>query len=129
MRFCVLGSIGIDPQSDSGLGGSRQRRLLAALLVDVGEVVSTDRLAEIVFEGEPSDAAAVTLRSYVARLRKTLGSTGASVVTQAPGYLLELGEAQFDARMFEAAVKDARALRTDGQVVDALEAVSAGLIL
>jgi DNA-binding SARP family transcriptional activator len=34
------------------LGGPRQRRLTAALLIDRNRVVSVDRLAEVVFEGE-----------------------------------------------------------------------------
>lgn len=129
MRFCVLGPIAMDPPGDAGLGGARQRRLLAALLLQPGQVVSVDRLAETVFEGEPTDAAAVTLRSYVARLRKSLEGSGAAVVTEAPGYALQLGDGEIDADLFEGAVDEARALREDGRMVEALDTLTAGLEL
>jgi DNA-binding SARP family transcriptional activator len=51
------------------IGGSRQRRLSAMLLIHRNTVVSVDRLAEAVFAGDPTAAARTTLRSYVARIR------------------------------------------------------------
>src|SRR5215813_12807360 len=72
------------------LGGPRQRRLTAALLIDRNRVVSVDRLAEVVFAGEPTPRAATTLRSYVARLRRVVEDDGSAsrVVTRPPGYML-----------------------------------------
>src|SRR5690606_28305078 len=52
-------------------------------------------------------AAATTLRSYVARLRRALGDDGPTVVTQAPGYRLDLGPVTFDVARFEAALAEA----------------------
>ena len=45
--------------------GPRLRRLLAALVAAHGEVVSVDRLADIVWEGSPPDRAKTTLRTYM----------------------------------------------------------------
>ena len=46
------------------------------LLIHRDTVVSTDRLADAVFAGEPTPAAATTLRSYVARFRKVVDGVG-----------------------------------------------------
>ena len=72
----ALGSIRVTREGvEQRLGGARQRRLLAVLLIHHDLVVSVDRIAEVVFAGEPTEAAATTLRSYVARLRRVIGDT------------------------------------------------------
>ena len=87
VEFHALGAVtATEDGAEVNLGGPRQRRLLAMLLIHRGAVVSADRLAEAVFAGEPTPGAATTLRSYVARLRKALGD-GPSVVTRAPGWM------------------------------------------
>ena len=90
MRFHALGSVTITEQDrELAVGGPRQRRLLAMLLIHRNAVVSVDRLADVVFDGEPTPAASTTLRSYVARVRRVMnGAEGIAVVTQAPGYQL-----------------------------------------
>jgi DNA-binding SARP family transcriptional activator len=47
--------------------GTRQRILLAALLLAPGRSVPADRLSELVWDGTPPPQATVTLRSYVHR--------------------------------------------------------------
>ena len=102
----ALGSIRVTRDGvEQRLGGARQRRLLAVLLIHHDLVVSVDRVAEVVFAGEPTEAAPTTLRSYVARLRRVIGDV---VVTQAPGYQLSLTDLSFDAADFEAGVAAAR---------------------
>jgi DNA-binding SARP family transcriptional activator/WD40 repeat protein len=128
MRIGVLGPVAVDP-GDARIGGPRQRRLLAALLLESGRVVSIDRLAEIVFEGEPTNAAAVTLRSYVARLRKAMEGLEPSIETRAPGYVLELGSATVDAGLFESSLLEAGSLHSEGQIAEALGIVRSGLEL
>jgi WD40 repeat protein/DNA-binding SARP family transcriptional activator len=118
IRFHALGGLTVtDDGEELGIGGQRQRRLLAVLLIHRGQVVSVDRLAEAVFAGAPTPAASTTLRSYVARTRRlldgadgslgSLGSTGsevAAVVTRAPGYLLRAPDDAFDVACFEQAL-------------------------
>lgn len=90
----ALGAVRVTVEGeDVSLGGPRQRRLLAVLLIHRNAVVSVDRIAEAVFAGAPTAAAGATLRSYVARLRKVLelDGTGARLVTRAPGYQLTRG--------------------------------------
>ena len=83
VRFHALGSVTITEQDrELAVGGPRQRRLLAMLLIHRNAVVSVDRLADVVFEGEPTPAASTTLRSYVARVRRVMnGAEGIGVVT------------------------------------------------
>ena len=106
VRFHALGSVTITEQDrELAVGGPRQRRLLAMLLIHRNAVVSVDRLADVVFEGEPTPAASTTLRSYVARVRRVInGAEGIGVVTQAPGYQLQLPDDAFDVARFEAMV-------------------------
>jgi DNA-binding SARP family transcriptional activator len=51
------------------LGGPKKRAVLALLLLEAGRVVPAGRLMEELWRGSPPRGAAVTLRSYVSRLR------------------------------------------------------------
>lgn len=100
----ALGSLAVVVDGEeTPIGGPRQRRLLAMLLVHHDDVVSVDLLAEAVFAGRPTEAARTTMRSYVARMRRVLGSDGVGVelVTKAPGYALRLPPDSFDVTLFE----------------------------
>ena len=91
LEFHALGGLTVTESGDElSIGGPRQRRLLAMLLIHRNSVVSVDRLADAVFAGEPTPAASTTLRSYVARIRRVVDADGSApmVVTQAPGYVL-----------------------------------------
>ncbi len=113
------------------LGGSRQRRLTAALLIDRNRVVSVDRLAEVVFAGEPTPRAATTMRSYVARLRRVVEDDGSTtrVVTRAPGYMLTLDDEAFDVARFESSVAAGRARLGRGDAAEAAQVLRSGLAL
>ena len=103
IEFRALGSLAVVIDGEEvSVGGPRQRRLLAMLLVHRDDVVSVDRLAEAVFAGEPTPAARTTMRSYVARIRRVIGETpAASLLTQAPGYALRVAPESFDVARFE----------------------------
>jgi WD40 repeat protein/DNA-binding SARP family transcriptional activator len=109
--FRVLGGLVVArDQEEVTIGGPRQRRLLAMLLIHANRVVSVDRLADVVFDGEPTAAAATTLRSYVSRIRRVVEEDGVPprLVTRAPGYSLRLDPSEFDVTRFEQAVARAR---------------------
>ncbi|GAA3441694.1 BTAD domain-containing putative transcriptional regulator [Planomonospora venezuelensis] len=89
--------------------GLRRKAVLAVLALRRGEVVSADRLIEIVWDGRPPATAVNTLQSHVSYLRRTLEQPGA-IVTRAPGYALELGAEATDVRLAEQLVE--RALGT-----------------
>jgi DNA-binding SARP family transcriptional activator/WD40 repeat protein len=131
VRFLVLGPLQVVTDRAAEVRGPQVGRLLAALLIDAGRVVTVDRLADIIFAGRPSDAAATTLRSYVGRVRRLLvdDGTGVAVVTSRSGYRLELGSSTVDAHEFEAHLKAARGHLSEGAPADALIEVDAGLSL
>jgi len=111
IQFQALGGLSVTHDGEEiAVGGRRQRRLLAMLLIHRNAVVSVDRLADVVFDGEPTPAAATTLRSYVARIRKVVEVDGSAsgVVTKAPGYMLRVPSELFDVARFEQLVSEGR---------------------
>ena len=129
LRFHALGALTVSENGDDvSVGGPRQRRLVAMLLIHRNAVVSVDRLADAVFAGEPTPAASTTLRSYVARIRRVVDGNGASaaVVTQAPGYMLQLPAETFDVACFERLVADAGTRLGRGDATGAASSVAGG---
>ena len=133
VEFHVLGAVrAVGDGGEVDIGGPRQRRLLAALLLHRNGVVSTDRLAEAVFAGVPTPAAATTLRSYVARLRRALADGGAAepaLTTRAPGYSLRVTDEALDSALFERLLGDGRARAGDDDAVGAAAALKQALDL
>jgi DNA-binding SARP family transcriptional activator/serine/threonine protein kinase len=132
MPVRILGVVGIDAEGVAiRLGGPRQRRLLAALAVNEGEVLSIDRLCGIVFAGEePPRQANRVIATYVSRLRKSLGDAGLgdSLERREPGYVLELGAA-LDVRQFAELASRAREHLAQGNAAETLAATAAALDL
>ena len=111
MRFALLGPLTVSDPAGAQLTvpGPRQRVLLAVLLLHANRPVPADVLAELVWDGQPPAGYAVTLRSHVRRLRRTLGPGAAQLWTREPGYLIQLAEADLDVLQFEALCQDAAA--------------------
>ncbi len=89
-----------------GIGGAKQRALLAVLTLHANEVVSIDRLVHEVWGDQPSPNAPKTVHVYVSGLRKALGD--GVLVTRAPGYVLVIEHAGLDSRRFESLLHDSR---------------------
>jgi DNA-binding SARP family transcriptional activator/Tfp pilus assembly protein PilF len=80
---------------------AKQRSVLAALGLPPGQVLSPDTLSRVLWDAEPPTGAMITIRSYVKRLRQSLGPVaGARVVTRTPGYLLYADEDEVDVLTF-----------------------------
>ena len=112
MEFRVLGSLEVRRGDDLvDIGSSNERKVLAALLVDANDVVSTSRLIEVLWGDDPPASDRNALQTYVARLRRRLGtaSTPAPIVTRPPGYAIELGPHQLDSLQFRELLDQARA--------------------
>src|SRR2546426_3124445 len=115
MEFRILGSLEVwSDQRRLPLGGSKQRMLLAVLLLHRNEVVSIDRLVEELWTGRPPATAVKVVQVYVSQLRKALGGRRTPsdaedvLVTRAPGYLLRVGRDELDADRFERLVEEGR---------------------
>ncbi len=108
MEFGILGPLEIrEADRVRPLTGSKQRALLALLLIHANEVVSTERLLDELWSTEPPGSGSTALQVRVSQLRKTLGAGGRHVVTQAPGYVLRIGREQLDLYRFEQLVAEA----------------------
>ena len=79
------------PEGRVRIGGSKERLVLALLVLRAGEVVSRDALVDALWGDDPPATAVKTMQGYVARVRKALDAAGMPGVltTRAPGYVLD----------------------------------------
>ncbi|MEU6154939.1 BTAD domain-containing putative transcriptional regulator [Actinosynnema sp. NPDC047251] len=109
----VRGATGVvDP------GPARQRCVLAALAVEVGRVVPTQRLVTRVWGADPPHRARATLSSYVSRLRTVLARAssspgGGELLQRASGYVLSLDDMAVDLHRFSTLRSRARSARDE----------------
>jgi predicted ATPase/DNA-binding SARP family transcriptional activator len=94
--------------TDVELGGTLERRLLAALVLRAGRVVPGDSLAEAVFGEEVPPNAGVRVQHHVSRLRRRVGA--GTVVTAPGGYRLNLERCALDWLHFEQLITTSIAL-------------------
>ena len=105
MRIAVIGPLEVltDDDAPVPVPGAKERLLLAVLAAGAPGVVSTDRLAETLWDGDPPVTARKSLQAHVVRLRSSLepdrpkGSTGRYVVRRGAGYAWRWTAASIDA--------------------------------
>jgi DNA-binding SARP family transcriptional activator len=115
MRFGILGPLVVadDHGRELAVGGRRQRAVLAILLLHAGEVVSTDRLIDELWDERAPATAAKTLQVYVSNLRKALGH--GVLLTRAGGYVLQAEPDGIDSVRFRAIVDEGRSALEAGE--------------
>ncbi|MBQ1069527.1 winged helix-turn-helix domain-containing protein, partial [Micromonospora sp. D75] len=100
------------------VGSRRQERcLLGMLLLDVGRVVPTDRLIDLLWNGRPPAAARGVVQTYVGRLRGSLHAYGVRISTRGEGYVVEEDRHRVDVDEF------AELVRSAGRAADPAERV------
>jgi DNA-binding SARP family transcriptional activator len=121
MEFRILGPLEITHGgAPLTLPGAKQRALLALLLLNANDVVSSDRLIEELYEGRPSDKALSALHVQISGLRKVLepqhsARAGDSIlVTKPPGYMLRTQPGQVDLERFDTLLANGRAALAAG---------------
>jgi YVTN family beta-propeller protein len=121
MDFRVLGPLEVARNGQPlALGGSKQRVVLAMLLLHANETVSTDRLIDALWGESPPSGAIRAVRVHVSRLRKVLeveraeGGGPSVLVTTSGGYLLRVGDDEFDLARFERLLAEGREALADG---------------
>jgi predicted ATPase/DNA-binding SARP family transcriptional activator/Tfp pilus assembly protein PilF len=106
--YRILGPLEVGDQAGvRALGGTKERALLALLLLHANEPVSRERLIEELWSGEPPDSAVNALQVYVSHLRKALGAD--AIATAAGGYILRVDADALDAVRFERLFGEGRA--------------------
>ncbi len=117
VRFGVLGPLAVWRDGEPvGLGGERQRSLLALLLIRANELVSVEVLVDALFGEAPSDGAVHAVRVAVSRLRRLLenGDEHPVLETRPGGYVLAVEPERLDAARFERLLSDGRGLLSAG---------------
>jgi DNA-binding SARP family transcriptional activator len=120
MDFRILGPLEVLHEGRPiALGGTRQRALLAVLLLHANETLSTDRLIEELWGEHPPATAAKTVQVHVSRLRKALAAGGDPVVTREHGYQLQTEPDRLDSHRFDHLVGEARSELGAGRAANA----------
>ncbi len=129
LEFRVLGPTQITESGELVDPGSpKQRALLALLLLNVNEVLSTDRILDQLWAGKEPDRARRSLRVHVSNLRRVVepesgrGSSPRVLISRENGYALMVNPERIDTIRFESLVGKAHQLlasdpRTAGAIL------------
>lgn len=108
MEFAILGPLEVlDEHRCIEVSSAKERLVLAVLVVHAGEVVSADRLIEVLWGAQPPATAANTVQTYISRLRRVLEPDRAAraqdgvLRTRGQGYTLAVAPEVVDAVRFE----------------------------
>jgi DNA-binding SARP family transcriptional activator/pimeloyl-ACP methyl ester carboxylesterase len=105
VQVSLLGPLTVQVESgDVVIAAAKERSLLAALALNPGRVVGTDALLDALWGDTPPATGRKTLQTYVANLRRALGSD--VIVTEPAGYLLRIDADAVDVSRFRALVHD-----------------------
>ncbi|MGW7364803.1 BTAD domain-containing putative transcriptional regulator [Streptomyces sp. NPDC054841] len=121
VTFTVLGAVRAWHHGvELDLGYPQQRAVLAALLVREGASATLDELVDGIWGENAPQSSARQIRTYIYRLRKTLGARGRlSIRSMGGGYLLESGPESSDLSRFTHLVTQARESHRAGDTVSA----------
>jgi DNA-binding SARP family transcriptional activator len=110
------------------LGGPQNRAFLAVLLLNIGRVVSMDRLVDALWEETPPSTARAQVHSMVSNLRRALAAAGAPdgvIETRSPGYRVFREACHLDLTAFEEHVVAARQAMADNRVQEGVDRLCA----
>jgi DNA-binding SARP family transcriptional activator len=126
--YAVLGPLEAHAEGKPvSLGGRVSRALLGALLLRANEVVSIDRLVEVVWGESPPPTASHAIHVYVSKLRKALGAESIGHTTS--GYVLRVAPGRIDLERFEQLSWTARQELAAGDAARACELFDEALSL
>lgn len=127
VRYRALGPLTVEVDGhDAKLGGLRQQMVLAVLLRSANRVIPQDTLIDLVWAGDPPEAARATVQSYIYNLRRVLGAD--AILRRGDGYLIEVDSTGFDVLAFEKTVQTGTGLLKEDPA-SARAALVAGLDL
>ncbi|GAA3646924.1 BTAD domain-containing putative transcriptional regulator [Lentzea roselyniae] len=120
MEYRILGPLELRSAGRSvALGGERQQKLLALLLLGHGSVVTFDRLIDELWE-DPPQTARRQVCNAAAAVRRVVSHHGGDLITSTHGYRLELQDATLDADVFRSHVAGAEAAVSQGKPAQAV---------
>ncbi|HEX7745356.1 MAG TPA: BTAD domain-containing putative transcriptional regulator [Micromonosporaceae bacterium] len=136
VRFAILGPVRAwydDRELD--LGPTKQRAVLAVLLLSAGRPVTTTAVVDAVWPEDPPANGPNVVQKYVAGLRRVLEpdrpprAPGQQLTRTDAGYLLRAEADAVDALRFEQGIQRAHRARSAGQASAAIDELGAALSL
>src|SRR4051812_22654833 len=108
MEFAILGPLRvIGPGGPIAVNAPKQRSVLAMLLLSYKQdVVTIDRLVDVLWDENPPPTAIKALQVHVSQLRRALGPE--VILTRPTGYAIALEPGQLDLEIFETLVQRSR---------------------
>ncbi|KZB85793.1 AfsR/SARP family transcriptional regulator [Amycolatopsis regifaucium] len=130
LAFFVLGPL--EAQVDGvpvRLGGRREQRLLACLLINAGRLVPASYLIGTMWPDRPPKTAVRQVSNAIARLRHDLGVARSAVVTTGSAYRIVTSSASVDSVRFEADYRQGAELLAAGLISQAAAKLTDALAL
>ena len=123
----VLGTLSARANdADIELGGTKQRRLLAVLLLRANQAVAASEIIDGLWPDNPPRTARKNLQVYVCELRKKLGDR---IRTSGGGYVFGAGAAELDLLRFEDLTVAGRRAARNGNPAAAADLLGAAVRL
>lgn len=133
MEYQVLGEVEVWSSGASQyVGGVRERRALAVLLLHANRPVGVDQLIDVLWGEAPPPTVAAQVRNTIATLRRHLVAAGAAVAPlsrTSGGFVFRVDPGQLDLAVFDEAVREARTLADDGRLDRAADVLRGALEL
>jgi DNA-binding SARP family transcriptional activator len=128
VEFRILGPLEVwEGERQLPLTGTKQRALLALLLVHANQVVPTDRLIDELWDADARDSGWAALRVRIHELRKVLPDD--VLQTRPPGYVMRVDDDRLDLHRFERLLEDGRRSLEAGAPGDAARVLREALAL
>src|SRR5262249_1578971 len=132
MRYRILGELEIVGANGAlQTAASRQRIVLATLLLEANHMVPMNRLVDAVWDGAPPSTARSQIQICVSALRRALTQAGIedAIVTRAPGYLIQVPDEALDLHVFGKRAAAGRAAAAERRLADAADLYGEALSL
>lgn len=128
LDFTILGEMKVLSDGRAlPIGGMRERKILALLLVNANVVVSVDQLVDAVWNAKPPATSRNQIRNRVSHLRRMWRSAGKVIVTEDTGYRIQVTDAELDAARFESAAELGATAMRSGDLSTAARVMRQGL--
>jgi DNA-binding SARP family transcriptional activator len=130
MEYRILGPLeAFDNERALSLGGSRQRSVLALLLLRSNEALSRDVIIDGLWGESPPPTAAKVLQNCISALRKELPDGGQALRTVGGAYALAVAPGELDRDRFEQALRKGRSALASGESEEAAAELRSALAL
>ncbi|MER6830692.1 AfsR/SARP family transcriptional regulator [Streptosporangium sp. NPDC000563] len=132
MHFRILGSLDVSLDRIAlQFPHGRQRTILAMLLMQVGNLVSLNRITEGIWGEDPPVTAKGQIQTCISALRRQLRKFGDDhvIVTSLVGYTIHIPTESLDSAVFRRMINSGRELAAAGKIRDAAAELRAALAL